>query len=388
VLTLKLLGSLGDLDADALYNLMIPHPTALNFAFLGAYLFAVNLVFRRYVRGDLGPKAYSHITVRVLTAVIVAWAISLLPIFRVGPDAAAALVGAPAAATATPAPTSDEAPASVAETAAATAQDPLAGDWTWLLLLVSFGIGILPETGVTLIQDFLQNVRWVGQRFPSLREEHPLTNLEGINLYDRARLLEEGIENIENLAHYNLVDLMLHTRIPVQRLVDLTDQAILYLHAGLSADEDQAKAKVKNSALHTLHTYGIRTATDLERAHRDAGSNAAPFLQLLDGGQAPPPAVPRLQVILNTLRDDEWIAHVRQWRELSSGTQRTYRLQDFYAPTAPPERPPAAAPTLSGQPAEPEPPEPEPAEQAPIVLAQPPAEPQPVEPPATQPSTA
>ena len=34
------------------------------FAFLGAYFFALNLVFRGYVRGDLRPKTYSQITVR------------------------------------------------------------------------------------------------------------------------------------------------------------------------------------------------------------------------------------------------------------------------------------------------------------------------------------
>ncbi len=38
------------------------------------------------------------------------------------------------------------------------------------------------------------------------------------------------MNNVEALAHHDVVDLMLATRIPVPRLVDWVDQAILYLH--------------------------------------------------------------------------------------------------------------------------------------------------------------
>ena len=62
-----------------------------------------------------------------------------------------------------------------------------------------------------------------------LDEPAPLTELEGIDLYDRTRLAEEGINNIEALAHADLVDLMSSTRISAAELVDWTDQAILYL---------------------------------------------------------------------------------------------------------------------------------------------------------------
>jgi hypothetical protein len=45
-----------------------------------------------------------------------------------------------------------------------------------------------------------------------------------------ARLLEEGIEDMQSLATANFVDVILHTRVPVGRLVDWVDQAHLYLH--------------------------------------------------------------------------------------------------------------------------------------------------------------
>ena len=65
-----------------------------------------------------------------------------------------------------------------------------------------------------------------------LHEPAPLTELEGIDLYDRTRLAEEGINNIEALAHADIVDLMSSTRISAAELVDWTDQAILYLRVG------------------------------------------------------------------------------------------------------------------------------------------------------------
>jgi len=40
--------------------------TPFTLGFLGIYFFAVNMVFRRYVRADLTPKTYANITVRML----------------------------------------------------------------------------------------------------------------------------------------------------------------------------------------------------------------------------------------------------------------------------------------------------------------------------------
>jgi len=60
-----------------------------------------------------------------------------------------------------------------------------------------------------------------------------------------ARLLEEGIEDMQSLATANFVDVILHTRVPVGRLVDWVDQAHLYLHLdrleGTSRERKQAK---------------------------------------------------------------------------------------------------------------------------------------------------
>ena len=56
-----------------------------------------------------------------------------------------------------------------------------------------------------------------------------LSDLDGLTVWDQARLLEEGIEDMHALATANLVDLLLGTRVPVNTLVDWVDQALLYL---------------------------------------------------------------------------------------------------------------------------------------------------------------
>ncbi len=168
-----------------------PPTTALGFGFLGSYFFAINFIFRRYVRADLGPKAYSHLAMRVIVTIVLVWVVEKIPLLAANQA---------------------------------------------VLSILAFLIGILPETAIAVMQDFLHNQRWIGAIIPSLREEQPLTRLDGITLYDRARLLEEGIDNIENLATHNLVELMLQTRIPTARLVDLVDQAILHLHVAGGQD--------------------------------------------------------------------------------------------------------------------------------------------------------
>jgi hypothetical protein len=203
-----------------------------------------------------------------------------------------------------------------------------------VLFILAFLIGILPETAIAIIQDFLHSQRWIGAIIPSLREEQPLTRLDGITLYDRARLLEEGIDNIENLATHNLVELMLQTRIPTARLVDLVDQAILHLHV---QEDNSSTSPKKGCALLCLQTYGIRTASDLELTHKKAVScrkDVSVFEKLLGAGDQQ--AVQRLPVILDALADDEWMPQIRHWHDTSYLREGPFTLSEFANPKVPP----------------------------------------------------
>jgi hypothetical protein len=217
------------------------------FGFLGAYFFTLNNTLRRYARGDLKPKAYSGITVGIFVVFILSW-----------------LAG-------------------------------LVFSETWAMIAAFFA-GIVPETGLTLLQESLRRQQGVGSLIPSFQEKHPLTELEGVDLYGRARLEDEGVTNVEGLAHHDLIDLMIETRTPVPRLVDWIDQAILYLHGGPEFRQQ-------------LRGFGIRTATDLMAADQ---AGLVGFLN--------EDARSRVTILISTMADDEWLAYVLAWRKPQSGT--------------------------------------------------------------------
>jgi hypothetical protein len=126
---------------------------------------------------------------------------------------------------------------------------------------------------------------------------------------------------------------MLQTRIPAPRILDWVDQAILYLHAGptrpADADGDQradgtqdaagtARADAawdRSATLATLRRYGIRTATDLFNAYEAAKENKRLDQLLSILPEASPGATPRLQAMVDVLRDEEWLVNLQQWRK-------------------------------------------------------------------------
>lgn len=258
-------------QASDLSNLFLPRPTGVNFAFLGAYFFALNISLLRYTRADLKPKAYSSITVRIFLVIILAWVIGSF----------------------------------LTES---------------YVLPALFLIGIFPESGVTIIREYVR--KFFSNVFDA-KEEYPLTHLQDIDVYDRARLADEGVTNIEGLAHHDFVDLMLETRIPVPRLVDWIDQAILYLHLvgdnlylsdaepNMQADPSEP-AIVKPCALRQcLASYGIRTASDFIRAWKNGDGNLPKALANAKD------TLNHLQVVFDIIQDDEWLNYILHWRKHS-----------------------------------------------------------------------
>jgi hypothetical protein len=295
--SLALMPNVGALPADilpyqAVPKLITPLAHPIVYGALGSYFFALNMLFRRYVRADLSAKAYTHVVVRQFVTVILVWVISVPTQLWINLGDA----GRP------------------------------------VLLVTAFFVGIVPETALALLQDYLRNNKIITRRIPSLREDQPLDDLEGVSLYDRARLLEEGIENVENLAHHNMIDLMLRARMPTPRLADLVDQAVLYLHLHEPPKADGEQSE--DTALATLRHYGIRTATDLEHAcdlaRKRSKVELNNILSLLDkDGEIPG----RLQVVLDALEDDDWMPYLREWHRNQRPDQaRTLEeLEEFLA---------------------------------------------------------
>ncbi|MDQ4059136.1 MAG: hypothetical protein M3124_08450 [Actinomycetota bacterium] len=282
-------------------DLFVPQRSVVTFGFLGAYFFGIQLVLRSYMRGDLRAKSYSHISVRIFIVVILAWIL----------------------------------------------QEVVGSGNTGLLVLV-FLAGIVPETALSWIREFPRRFGWSIKSSSGLEELTPLTMLEGIDLYDRTRLMDEGVTNVEALAHHDFVELMLRTRIPAARLVDWLDQAILYLHTrsrpqteeldsnGHKADEQGGGEPWGRDVWASLHGYGIRTASDLLLAsdllvasdsnaktlEKTTRGESSPESSGEDGSQARYSSLredecnraDRLGVILATMADDEWLQHVLHWR--------------------------------------------------------------------------
>jgi hypothetical protein len=296
-------------DQGDLVSLFQPHPSAVTFAFLGAYVYSLGALLRGYVRRDLRPKSYTDLTVRILTVVALAW---LLQVFF--PDDAAGL------------------------------------------LVFAFATGLVPQTAFTLLREAvqssgdLQSAGWLGKRWrrlwnrgaknprdggaestkrdgspdtrplPELEDSLPLTQLEGIDLYDRARLASEGITNIEALAHSDLIELLVQTRIPAPRLVDWVDQSILNLHVPRNDIVSKDSAE-RLSSYDVLRRVGIRNATDLLRAAKKAEARTGgdesknDFLQILGPATDSGPA--RLSVIVDAIEDEEWITNLCYWRSFN-----------------------------------------------------------------------
>jgi hypothetical protein len=189
---------------------LFPSPSPVVFAFLGAYFFSLQMLFRRYIRRDLRGSAYVAVSIRIIIAVIITWAV--IPWNSLGFN------------------------------------DP---QKSGKYLITGFVIGVFPRVAWQFVQSILKKL--TGWAIPSLKTELPVSDLDGLTVWHEARLEEEDIENIPNMSTVDLVDLLLNTRFPPDRMIDWVDQAILYTALGTNGESSRAN----------LREYGIRTATSL-----------------------------------------------------------------------------------------------------------------------------
>lgn len=210
-----------------------PGEITVHFAFLGAYFFSLQMLFRRYVLKDLRANAYMAVSLRIILAVIGTWAVL---------QAATILNLA----------------------------DQGDGGEHHALLVIGFVIGAFPPIAWQVIQAGFRVA--TGARFlvPSLSAEMPVSDLDGLTVWHQARLEEEDIENVPNMATADLVELMLNTRVPPDRIVDWVDQAMLYTQLGSdkkrgTENEDQQNPPM--TSRRRLREHGIRTACGLVAAY-------------------------------------------------------------------------------------------------------------------------
>jgi hypothetical protein len=159
-----------------------------------------------------------------------------------------------------------------------------------------------------------------GARAASARASH-LSQLDGMNLWYEARLVEEGIYDLQHLLTFDLLDALLVLRVPVARLIDWIDQAALLRHL----DEGLATSRVS-----AAHAMGVRTATDLEDVVREldgreyvSGDSSRSELDWLARTLGYAEGEVGLRVLLGSIGREVNLAHVRHWREQKMTGSRT-----------------------------------------------------------------
>ncbi len=178
----------------------------LTYGFVGAYFWVFQMLLRRYLAGDLYPSAFLQAAERVVVVFILSLVFAILSLVS-----------------------------------------PLAGG----AAVVAFIAGVYPNAGLRQITRYA-NRAIRGSVFPEMTESALLTNLDGIDIWIEARLVEEKVESIQSLATAEIEMLVLRTNFPTTQIVDWIDQALLYLHAGF-----------QGKWYSNMRMAGVRSASDL-----------------------------------------------------------------------------------------------------------------------------
>ena len=185
----------------------------LGMAILGAYLWGMQYVYRRYMSNDLNPGVFYGLSMRMLLAGALAVIIY---------NAFEALGGA-----------------------SVSGSGGTIGKTLWPAF--AFVLGMFPQRGLT----------WLREKVPVFSpgkndtvRDLPLEMVEGIEMHDRLRLEECGLDNCHDLATADFVPLAISTPYSARTLIDWILQAKLCVYAG--------------DAMGDLRNYGIRTIVDLE----------------------------------------------------------------------------------------------------------------------------
>lgn len=160
---------------------------ALGYGFLGAYIFCIQLIYRRYTTFDLQPSVYMNCTLTLIAG---------LAFNYTAFTTIAALAG--------------------------TSQTE--GIGAGLSAIVAFSLGYFPMLAIRWFNELTNAALGNnGYRIDSL----PLSVIDGISQFHETRLRDEGIDNVQNLASVKIDHLLASTPFNAQQALEWIDQAIL-----------------------------------------------------------------------------------------------------------------------------------------------------------------
>jgi hypothetical protein len=247
--------------SDAFYLNEWRRLLVLGFAFLGGFLHATQEILRRLVTADLSPGTYYGAGLRILVAQMAALMLSYL---------AEALPGS--------------------------------GYPDATLPVVAFLAGVFPDRAIRYVRE---KVRIFSRDAEASSHELPLEMIEGMNVLHRTRLAEVGIDNAQNLAEADLVDLVLRTPFSPTQVLDWIAQAKLFVYF-----KDRIEA---------LRAAGVRTVLDLQAAGTEPGllERIAEETAGAEGGPVPLLA---LELVWSRIDRDPGIARLARFHAALAAT--------------------------------------------------------------------
>jgi hypothetical protein len=205
-------------DQSPLFPYINETPTAVGFAFLGAYFFTLQFLVWRFIRKDLSSNAYVSMSLRMVLAVI--------GVYALGEVLNAVNLQLP--------PTA--------------------------LNSLAFAVGAFPMIVWEMMTSFAKRYSGIGFVLPTMNRGIPLSELDGMTIWHETRLQDEDIENVVNFASADVIDLFLNTRFAPNRIIDWIDQAILLsiISGSQPSDDNPLKSKI--------YAAGLRSITSMNAA--------------------------------------------------------------------------------------------------------------------------
>ncbi len=180
------------------------------FAMLGSFLSAAQYIYRRYATVDLTPSNFFSVGIRMILSMVISLMISYLL-------------------TANALSVSGE-----------------------MILILAFLTGVFPERGFRLL---LSRVKLFQNNDEFAAKNYSLDMIEGMNQMHKIRLNEVGVDNVQNLAQFDFLLLIIKTPFPIRLLQDWVAQSKLIMEF-----QDDYKA---------LQLAGIRSILDFWDACHD-----------------------------------------------------------------------------------------------------------------------
>ena len=189
------------------------------FAFMGSYIWSIQALFRRLATVDLTPGVYYSVGIRIIFSVFMGL---LIYYFLTDGDIETVIKSG----------------------------NPLNSPSS--LTLYAFFAGMFPQRALQYMQD---KVHFMNSNDKMKADPLPLQMIEGIDLYERTRFVEVGVDNAQNLAKSNFIELIIRTPFNPREIIDWIGQARLYLY-------------FKNDIVH-LRNAGVRTIFNLKTLGED-----------------------------------------------------------------------------------------------------------------------